>query len=240
METMQGGSRSRKSKGGLVDVEFKNNADLAKIEKKLEKTKFKSLDHVARYMRKAVLNRFAKGTRRKKDGKRVPSAPGRPPKYWPDNYRSVVYGSGGTRKSKYIGHTPVRFDRFGKASTTLYASPERAGDRVFQMLEEGGSQYIEIWKDTDVVADRRYRRDQQPGWRENHYKSFEERERTSRDWDEERKAIKEYYSNVKKREKVKVKVHAKYQARPFMIPTIRKIVSKLPKIVRDNFHTYFR
>ena len=54
----------------------------------------------------------------------------------------------------------------------------------------------------------------------------------------EQQAIKDYYDNVVRERKVKVR--AKYPARPFLKPAVEKILPKLPAIWKVKIKQYFR
>ena len=201
-----------------VKVEVKNKTKLKKVKEKTQQANFKSIDHAAGYIRKTILNSIRKGTI--KDKKRVHSKPGQRPKTW-DN-------KSGRAIKKSIGYKITR--NTYRTLATIYAMPLKAGDRVYWMLEEGGSQYVEISRYADIVNDRTYRRSKQSGWKENNYKPMAQRS------EGQQRHIKEYYQNVKNRKIIKMKVHAKYTARPFMMPAVKKNLQRFPSIWR----TYIR
>jgi len=171
------------------------------------------------------------GTMQERSRKRVHSKPGEVPKRWKNKSGRTI--AEGKTKSRSILFTPPFRSRFG-TTVILHASPYVSGERVFQMLEKGGSQDVVFTKGVD---NRTYRRDKQLGW-EKSYKSFDERAKTSRNWEAERKAILDYYSNVITIKKVKKR--AKYKPRPFMMPAVKKLLPQFPKIwrtsIRQSYH----
>jgi len=206
-----------------VQAKVKNKTNLKKVRDKTKKANFKSVEHAAAAIRKTILNSIRKG--RMKDRKRMPSKPGQKPKTW-DN-------KSGYAIKKSIGFTTANDIYRGRSVATIYAMPLKAGDLVYRMLEQGGSQYIEVLRNAGIVDNRGYRRDQRPGWKENHYRPMSMRS------EKEQQAIRDYYSNTKKLKKVKRKVRATYQARPFMMPAVQKNIHKLPSIWRSAINLYY-
>jgi len=230
--------KSLTTKGGFFAIRYRNRVDLEKIEKKLLKAKFKSIEHIAAYCRKAILNRLKKGTSGKNDEKRKPSYPGSPPKYWQNRTDNTI--------KKHIFYD-TKQDARGRTVASVYASPGIPGDQVMQMLEKGGSQYVEVWRKTGKVDNRQYRRNPDVFGRETAYqkkmgnvgyKPWHGYKPLSERSAGEQQAIKNYYDNIATKKKVKVR--AKYKARPFMKPTVRAIIAKIPSHVKKQFNLYFR
>jgi len=231
--------KSLTTKGGFFAIRYRNRIDFEKIEKKLSKAKFKSIEHIAAYCRKAIMNRLKKGASGKnEDAKRKASYPGNPPKYWQNRTNNTI------KKQVFYD---TKQDARGRTVATVYARPGIRGDQVMQMLEKGGSQYIEVWRKTGKVDNRQYRRNPDAFGREtarqkamgnvgykpwHGYKPMEQRSA------KEQKDIKDYYDNIVTRKKVKVR--AKYKARPFVRPTVRAIIAKMPSHVKKQFNLYFR
>jgi hypothetical protein len=202
-----------------VKATVKNKTNLKKVKQKTQKANFKSLDHAAAIIRNNIIKDIKQGTV-DTDGKRKPSKPGKKPKGW-ENKRT-------DRALKKCIYFDVNRS-YGCASATIYARPLQSGDQVFQMHEYGGSQQIEKWKYTDVVDNRKYRRDERPDWKA---KPMSERSK------KERKYIRAYYEN--KKLKKKIKVQAKYAARPFMMPAVMKKISKFPAIWKTHIQQQYR
>jgi len=167
------------------------------------------------------------GTKRREHSK-----PGEVPKRWKNKSGRTI--AEGKTQSKSILYTPPFRSRFG-TSVILHASPHVSSDRVFQMLEGGGNQQVTY---SQIVDNRTYRRDKLPGWQERSYKSFEERAKTSKNWESEQQAIRDYYSNVIKIKKVKTT--ARYEPRPFMMPAVKKLLPQFPKIWRTYIRKSYR
>jgi biotin carboxyl carrier protein len=206
-----------------VEAKVKNKTNLKKVKDKTQKANFESIKHTVATIRKTALNSIRKG--RKKDRQRVPSVPGKAPKTW-DN-------KSGRAIKRTIGFTTAS-DIYGRSVGTVYAIPLKPGDLVYRMLEEGGSQYIEVLRNSSVVDDRSYRRSRQRGWWFDHYKPMEQRS------EGQQRHIEEYYDNIKRLKNVKRKVRARYEARPFLMPAVQKNLSRIPSIWRSAIGMYFR
>jgi hypothetical protein len=211
-----------------MKVEVKDKTKLKKAKKKTEIANFESMEHAAGYIRTAIKNSIKAG--KLEEGKRQASEKGQQPKGWKNRTLRALKKSIFYKITKHITRT----------TAMIYAKPLKPGDRVMQMLEVGGSQYVEISRYTDIVDSRKYRRDKTPRWKENHYKSFAEREKTSKNWEKEKQAIKDYYGNIITRKKITRKVRATYTARPFMVPAIIANMSKFPKIWKTYIGKHYR
>lgn len=120
-------------------------------------------------------------------------------------------------------------DIYGKSIGTIYASPEKTGDTIYQAHERGGMHIIETYKrDSNSMVDNRVKRGSR-----SEYRSLAERS------EKERKAIKNYYDNIPKYKMQKVSIRANYPARPFMSPAIKKILPRLPEIWKANVQKQF-
>ncbi|MDR1141272.1 MAG: hypothetical protein LBL62_06245 [Planctomycetaceae bacterium] len=199
----------------MTTVRIKNKIDTKKVKKRIQKANFKSIDHAAAYFRKSVINSIRRG--KEKDGKRIPSDPNKPPKTWSNPSRRFM--------KRNIGYKTVS-DIYGKSIATIYTSPNKTGDPVFQLLERGGSQTVKVYR--DIVDERKTRGSYSA------YRPLNERSKKEQD------AINNYYDNVRTEKEKKVKVKAFYPKRPYMQPVIKKILPRLPKIwetnIKQNFH----
>jgi len=204
-----------------IKVKVENKVDTNKVKKKTKQVEFKSIEKAAGYIRQTVLSSFRSGApskAKKTKGQRLPSAPGKPPKRWKNKSgHSIVYGSYPSLQSRYIGWD-MQKNTARQSAAVIYASPRESGDKIMQMHEKGGSQYIEVLE----------KRDKLPG---KNYKPMEQRAA------DEQENVRKYYANIKRK---KVKKLAKYPARPFLMPAIKKQLHKIPAIWKTTFNQYFR
>lgn len=210
-----------------VKAEVKNKTNLKKVKEKTQKANFKSIAEATGAIWKTSRRLLRKGTLDKETGKREPSAPGRAPKTW--NNRS-----GRFMKSRVLYKTVS--DVYGRSVGMVYANPYDSGTPVFRMLEEGGSQYVEMWRNTGVVDDRTHRRATYQKIKSGEWKVKPMESRSAK----EQNAIKDYYGNIRNRKQYKVKVRAKYKARPFLMPAVQRNLSRLPAIWRSAISRYYR
>jgi hypothetical protein len=117
----------------------------------------------------------------------------------------MVYGSYPDKQSKYIHSKLFGHGSGGTSQAIVYASPEKPGDKVFQMHELGGSQ---------TLTRTRKRRDSQGNWIS---------------YDEQGNRIKERESFI-----------AKYQARPFLVPALKKCLPYIPEMWKAEFERQIR
>jgi hypothetical protein len=119
----------------MIKAKIKGNIDTKKVKKNVQTANFKSVEHAVAAIRQTAIRMIRQG--RMKDGKRIPSQPGNPPKKWTNKSSRHINRSIGYTKPQYSGR---------QTAASVYASPENSGDQIYKMLEYGGSQNILIRK----------------------------------------------------------------------------------------------
>ena len=238
-----------------IETKVKSKVDFKKVKKKTEQANFESVKHAVASVRQHVLSTIHSGKVEKLE--RQQSKPGDVPKRWKNRSGRTIKTS--QKQSKNILFTKPIKGSDGRTSTTLHASPHQSGDRVFQMLERGGSQQIKMYPDKltyeelrafdtyKKLVGKRNRRDRAKGWKKNHWKPFSERS------EKEIEAIKSYYKNIAKNatlasavDKIskdrttKVTKTGKYKPRPFMMPAVKRLLPQFPKIWKTYIQKTYR
>ncbi|MDR1922794.1 MAG: hypothetical protein LBQ66_00350 [Planctomycetaceae bacterium] len=191
----------------MIEVKTRITDKTPQVKKRIAQSNIKSVQHAAAMLRKTILWSIRKG-RMSKSNERKPSRAGSPPKTWSNR--------SGRRMKRDILYTSAVQDIYGKSHSTVYARPEEHGESVYQMHEFGGSQIVYTRRKT--VQDRNERK------RNYNPKPLDTRSEA------EQKHIKDYYANIKREKADKVAVKAAYAKRPFMLPAVKKIMPKLPRI----------
>jgi hypothetical protein len=211
----------------MIKANIKNNFRAKKLKQNVRKANFKSVEHAAAAIRLTAIRLIRTG--RKKNGKRIPSLPGSPPKRWTNKSGRHIKRSIGYTRGKPIG--------LNRTAATVYASPENSGDQIYKMHEFGGKQWLTVSRMSSVVDNRKTRYSRNKLYTAYKYRPLAERSQ------EEQAAIKNYYNNIKVRKKERVlkrSIRASYKPRPFLEPAVQKNLSKIPEIWKSNIKKYFR
>ena len=249
-----------------VETKVKSKVDTKEVKKKTQDANFKSVNEAVGTIRKYILTTIHSGRSEKLE--RQASKPGETPRRWKNKSDRTIAKS--KTQSRNILFSKAVKDVKGRSSAMVYASPHQSGDRVFQMLERGGSQKIDTYPDrltykelqalakynkllktANIVANRKSRRTKEDhGWGWKKWKGYRPLSERS---DGERRHIRDYYNNYSRdaalasgidkisRSKFrKVKKTGKYKPRPFMMPAVKRLLPQFPKIWKTYIQKTYR
>ena len=181
--------------------------DIKKVQQVAKKASDKAIEKATAYLWKVARNSVKKSSTKQ-------SAPGTPPKTHPTHKKGW--------KNYWLKERIWRDKKTG----TVYVNPDRkpteGASKLPVLLEEGGTQQIIV---TRVVANRRNRRNTE-GKNWIHYRSMESRS------EDEQKYIKAYYDNIT----IRKRVTRTLQARPFLVPAMKKAAEKLLEILKGSIN----
>jgi hypothetical protein len=202
-----------------MKVEYRDKTRLKKVEKKIQKANFTSMEHAAATLRKIAINSVRKG--KTKDGIKQHAKAGKPPKTWWFTKN---------RMKKDIQYRVTTNYLTGRVEGIVYARPENKNDSVYRVHEHGGLQTV-----TKTIIESTYRHRRSRDGSKYTYKPMSERS------EKERLSIRNYYKNLQTHSvKRKISFLANYPKRPFLVPALNKIKPRLPVIWKTEINKTLR